>query len=49
MISVNEVDVGMAGRAEQNCVAQGATGGRVSSGIFGAEVRFDLDDAGGEF
>jgi hypothetical protein len=48
MISIDEVDIGMTGRAEQHGVAQGAAGGGVSSGIFGAEVRFDLDDTGGE-
>ena len=49
MISVDEVDIGMTGRAEQHGVAQGGAGGRVSGGIFGAEVGFDFDDAGGEF
>jgi len=48
MISVDEVDIGMTGRAEQHGVAQGAAGGGVSGGIFGAEVGFDLDNTGGE-
>ena len=49
MIPVDEVDVSIAGRAEQHGIAQGATGGRVSGGIFGAKVRFHLDDASCEF
>ena len=49
MIPVDEVDVGMAGRAEQHGIAQGATGGRVSGGIVGAKVRFHLNDASCEF
>jgi hypothetical protein len=49
MIPIDEVDVGMAGWAEQHGIAQGATGGRVSGGIVGAKVRFHLDDASCEF
>jgi hypothetical protein len=49
MIPVDEVDVGIARRAEQHGITQGATGGRVSRGIFGTKVGFDLDDASCEF
>jgi hypothetical protein len=48
MISVNEVDVGVTGRAEQNSVAQGAASGGVRGRIVGAEIGFHLNDAAGE-
>ena len=48
MISVDEVDVGVAGRAEKDGIAEGASGGGVGGGIVGAEVGFGLDDASGE-
>ena len=48
MISVNEVNVSVTGRTEQNSVAQGAARGGVRGRIVGAEIGFDLDDATGE-
>ena len=45
--SVDEVDIGVAGRAEENGVAEGASGGGVGGGVVFAEVGFDFDDAGG--
>ena len=48
MVAVNEINVGVAGRAEQDrgagCVASGGMRGRVVD----AEVGFDFDDASGE-
>ena len=48
MISVDEVDVGITGWAEEDVIAEGASGGGVSGGIVGTEVGFGLDDASGE-
>ena len=48
VIAVNEVDVGMAGSAEEDGVAQGFSGGGVGGRVFYAEVGFDFDDAGAE-
>jgi len=45
VIAVNEIDVGVPGRAEQNRVTCGAAGSRMRCGIGGAEVRFDFHDS----
>lgn len=45
MIAIDEIDVGIARRAEQHGIARGIAGGGVSSGIAGSEVSFDFDDA----
>src|SRR5271165_1636428 len=47
VISVNEVDVGVAGWTEDHGRAGGFSGGGVGSGIVLAEVSFDFYDAGG--
>ena len=48
MIAVDEINVGVAGRSEQDCSAGGVAGGGVGRGIVFSEVSFDFDDAGGE-
>jgi hypothetical protein len=48
VIAVDEINVGVAGRAEQDGVTSSIAGGGVSSGIVGSEVSFDFDDAGCE-
>jgi hypothetical protein len=48
VISVDEIDVGVSGRTEENCVAGGASGGGMGGGIVFSEVCFDLDDSAGE-
>ena len=48
MIAVDEINVGVAGRAEQDGVTSSIAGGGVRGGIVGSEVGFDFDDAGGE-
>lgn len=48
MISIDEINVGMTGRAEDYGVAQGTTGGGMGSWVFDAQVGFDLYDASGE-
>ncbi len=48
VIAVDEVDVGVAGGAEEDGIAGGAAGGGVSCGVVFSEVGFDFDDAGGE-
>ena len=48
MVAVDEVDVGVAGRAEKHGIAQGSASGGVSSRIVNAEVGFDLDDTSGQ-
>ena len=48
VIAVDEVDISVAGRAEEDGVAQGWSGGGVGGGVFNAEVGFDFDDAAGE-
>ena len=48
VIAVDEVNVGVAGRAEEHGIAGGIAGGGVGSGIVLSEVSFDFDDAGGE-
>jgi hypothetical protein len=47
VISINEVDISVTGRAEQDSVAQGAACGGVGGSIVGAEINFDLDNATG--
>ena len=48
VVAVDEVNVGVARRPEQNRGAGGVAGGGVGGGIVLAEVGFDFDDAGGE-
>ena len=48
MITVDEIDVGVAGRSEQDRGAGRVAGGGVSGGIVLSEIGFDFDDAGGE-
>ena len=48
MISVDEVDVSVARWAEEDGVAEGASGGGVRGWVVGAEVGFGLDDASGK-
>lgn len=48
MVAVDEIDVGVTGRAEKYGIAQGSTCGGVSSRIVDAEVGFDLDDTSGQ-
>ena len=48
MISVDEVDVGVTGRAEYYRVPRRAAGSSVRGGIFFTEISFDFDDACGE-
>jgi hypothetical protein len=43
--SVDEIDVGVAGRAEEDGVAGSLSRGGVGGGIVLSEVGFDLDDA----
>ncbi len=46
--AVDEIDVGVAGGAEENCVAGGFSGGGVGGKVVLCEIGFDFDDAGGE-
>jgi hypothetical protein len=46
--AVDEVDVGEAGRSEEDGVACGLTGEGVGGGVVEAEVGFDFEDAAGE-
>jgi hypothetical protein len=48
MITVDEINVGVARRSEQYCGAGGVAGGGVGGGIVFSEVSLDLDDAGSE-
>ena len=48
MISIDEINVGMTGRAEDYGVAQGTTGGGMGSWVFDTQVGLDLYDASGE-
>jgi hypothetical protein len=48
VISINEVDVGVAGRSEENRVARGLAAVGVGTGVEGAEVGLGFDDASGE-
>src|SRR5580658_3300634 len=48
MIAIDEVNVGVAGRAEQDGSAGGVAGGGVGGGIVFPEVSFDFDDASSE-
>jgi hypothetical protein len=49
MIAVDEVDIGVAGRAEENGVARGLAAVGVRSGIDRSEIGFGLDDASGDY
>ena len=46
MIAVDEVNVGEAGRSEQNRSARGVAGSGVGRGIVFSEVGFYFNDAG---
>ena len=46
---VDEIDVGMAGGAEDDAGARGESAGGVGSEIADTEVGFDFDDAAGGF
>src|SRR5205807_70615 len=48
VIAVDEVDVGVAGKSEEDGVAGRLAGGGVGGGIVDTEIGFNLDDAGGE-
>ena len=43
--AIDEVNVGMAGRAEEDSIAGGFSGEGVGGRVVGAEVGFDFDDA----
>jgi hypothetical protein len=46
--AVDEVDIGVSGWAEEDCVVGSEAAGRVGCRVDEAEVGFDFDDAGGE-
>jgi len=46
--AVDEVDIYVSGRAEEDCVAGSETAGCVGCRVDEAKVGFDFDDAGGE-
>lgn len=48
VISIDEVDINVAGRSEEDGIAEGASGGRVGGGIVDTEIGFGLDDASSE-
>jgi len=48
MIAVDEIDVGVAGRPEEDGVARGLATVSVSTGVNGSEVGLGFDDASGE-
>ena len=48
VVSVNEVDIGVAGRAKKYGVTESASGRSVGCRILFAKIGFDFDDAGGE-
>ena len=48
MIAVDEIHIRISRRAEKNGVARSASNEGVRSGIAGARVGFDFDDASGE-
>ena len=48
VIAVDEVNVGKAGRTEEDRIAGCVAGGGVSGGILGSEVSLDFNDAGRE-
>ena len=48
VIAVDKVNVGKAGRTEEDRIAGCVAGGGVSGGIVGSEVSLDFDDAGRE-
>jgi len=48
VIAVDEINVGVPGRSEENGVAGGTAGSGVSGRIVDSEVGFDFDDAGDE-
>ncbi len=48
VITVDEIDVGKTGRAEENGIARGATRSGVGGRIILSEISLDFDDAGGK-
>jgi hypothetical protein len=48
MIAVDEIDIGVAGRAKEDSIAGGLSAVGVGSGVDGAEVGFGFNDASGE-
>jgi hypothetical protein len=48
VVAVDEIDVGITGRTEQDRSAWSVAGGSVSGGIVLSEVGFDFDDTGRE-
>jgi hypothetical protein len=48
VISIDEIDISVAGRAEENGIAHGLTDRGVGGKVILAEISFDFDDAGRE-
>src|SRR5690348_17029365 len=48
MDAINEIDVRVARRTEENAIARSASGGGVRGGIIRAEVGFHFDNAAGQ-
>ena len=48
MVAVDEINVGVARRSEEDRIAGGVAGGGVGGGVVLSEISFDFDDAGGE-
>ena len=48
MTSVDEINIGVAGRTEENGVAGGAAGGGVRGGIGFSQIRFNFNDTSGK-
>ena len=48
MIAVDEVNIGVSGRTEQDCSAGSVAGGGVGRGIIFSEISLNFDDAGSQ-
>jgi hypothetical protein len=48
VIAIDEIDIGVTGRAEEDGVAGGASDGGVGRGVVCAEISFHFDDAARE-
>ena len=48
VISVDEINISVAGRTEEYGVAKSASGGRMGGRVVFAEVGLNFDDAGGQ-
>ena len=48
VIAVDKVDVGEAGRSEEDCVARSFSGCGVGGGVVFSKIGFDFNDTGGE-